>query len=163
MKQAINTRTQEEYDALIGYYESQNVVWRNGKRPCQYNGWDRSDSCVSLSDGRLTCGLSDHYVQKGYSIIPFTEFAKANIVEEPDWKAKYENETKYLFDAMVDLAKGYRKIWDKYSGHPCITPEYIKAQRAIRLFTDEGICRTCKIQTGDLGFCPDCDTHANSR
>lgn len=87
MKQAINTRTQEEHDALMEWRKSKGKSWI---APFTWEVY--REETVIIFDGVaeqfILYGNKPGREKKGYTIIPYTEFAKANIVEEPNWDMK---------------------------------------------------------------------------
>lgn len=92
MKQAINTRTQEEYDALMEWRRSK------GKSDIAPFTWEvyKAETVIIIGGLYLYYGEKSKCINDGYVIIPYTEFAKANIVEVIDYKAKYEEAVKLL-------------------------------------------------------------------
>lgn len=91
LKQAVHTKTQEGYNAVMEYMESLDIgaKWISRGNPTKYNTWDvhKEKTCVDISD--LT-GLSyckkDYFKENNYSIITTQEYLrdwKDNPLEEP--------------------------------------------------------------------------------
>ena len=107
-KQAINTRTQEEYDALMEWRK------RNGQVSPDRNYFTQYEQCTCvLTDDTFLYGSIDFYECLYYTIIPYTEFAKT-IKPDIDYKAKYEEAVVLLEEARGHMtAHVPEKIFDK--------------------------------------------------
>ena len=83
MKQAINTQTQAEYDALMRWYEEKGIRWLTAAAT-QHNYWPTygiGTAVLEDRDATITWESLWYYKGQGYEIIPFTQFAKENGIE----------------------------------------------------------------------------------
>ncbi len=80
-KRAINTQTQQEYDALMRWYEGK---WGEYKGE-GLNKWGiyGQNTCVSENPHlrMLRVAGRNEYEIMNYEVIPFTQFAKENSIE----------------------------------------------------------------------------------
>ncbi len=101
MKQAINTRTQEEYDALM------KTATMFGKTPLTDNRWPKYGplTCINTEFPSLRFSDVEYYEHEGYTIIPYTEFAKT-IKPESKYKEMYPDKTDAQIIELLDWELG---------------------------------------------------------
>ena len=95
-----NTKTLEDYDALMIELEKQGFNWRNGRKPTYYRYWEqeKENSCIAISGKEMTFGLIEWH-KKEYPDIPIIEY-KAKVANKMEKKCEkcdveYHNNAKY--------------------------------------------------------------------
>lgn len=86
MKQSINTKTQEEYYALMKWCDDNNIKWNDSKASNQNNWKYAGDSCINLNldtNSILTYDSLSFYKKENYQITSFEDFAKQNNIKIP--------------------------------------------------------------------------------
>ena len=118
------TRTQEDYNYLMGELEKQGFIWDSGHNPTHFKYWseDKEDTCIEISGKKITYGSIEWY-KKEYPDISIIEYKADkqgetdNFIKELTVKIYYNEITKKHYnnyeDAIADCKKEMEKLHDK--------------------------------------------------
>lgn len=112
-----HTKTQEEYDWLMGELDEAGCEWCSGSLPTEINRWARyfAETCICLNDKKMTHSDFDFYKNeskcKDYEFIEVSDLMEEetetqdNAEEETDALEELEAIHKQLTSQIADLRK----------------------------------------------------------